>query len=351
MQSGVTVFFVLSGALLSRPFWKNYFSGKAMPSLKVFFVRRAARIMPVFYLALTVSFLAEYLFMHNHIAPLKRFLTGLTFTSGFHYSTLIVAPANGPLWSISFEVISYVLLVFFMIGMFCLKSKRSVGTAIVYGIGGFAFVLFINELIQIFCRTDDVQRGWEYGVTGGAKYMMPGINPWGFFAQYLFGVAAAGCTVFLSQKESLYHFLQEKNIFDLIAWLGIGVFIVLMFVSSTWEEFAMTIQRQPYHFPMLTGAAALAVAFLPLSRHAGKIMDNRLFSFTAKLSFGIYIWHYLVLDVVFCMVKPSGTSNVWHWLPECLVVLLVTYLLAGVSWRYLEKPILNYAKEYTKRWM
>ena len=53
---GVSVFFVLSGALLSYPFWKAFLNDTQMPKAKIYFLRRFARIAPGFYISLTVSF-------------------------------------------------------------------------------------------------------------------------------------------------------------------------------------------------------------------------------------------------------------------------------------------------------
>src|SRR5664279_5953773 len=53
--SGVSIFFVLSGMLLSYPFWRAYFEKRPHPSIRHYVVRRAARIMPGFYVALGVS--------------------------------------------------------------------------------------------------------------------------------------------------------------------------------------------------------------------------------------------------------------------------------------------------------
>src|SRR5208283_6113052 len=54
-NSGVSFFFVLSGYLLSFPFWKRYLEGGEFPGMKQYAVRRAARIMPGYYTALIVS--------------------------------------------------------------------------------------------------------------------------------------------------------------------------------------------------------------------------------------------------------------------------------------------------------
>ncbi|MFT4182241.1 MAG: acyltransferase family protein, partial [Rhizobium sp.] len=54
---GVSVFFVLSGFLLSRPFWRALDRDLPPPSLKIYAMRRSARILPGFWVALTVGFL------------------------------------------------------------------------------------------------------------------------------------------------------------------------------------------------------------------------------------------------------------------------------------------------------
>src|SRR5688572_21954674 len=49
---GVSMFFVLSGFLLARPFWTALDEGRPMPSLKVYALRRAARIFPGYWFIL-----------------------------------------------------------------------------------------------------------------------------------------------------------------------------------------------------------------------------------------------------------------------------------------------------------
>src|SRR5690242_15187243 len=53
----VGLFFVLSGFLLARPWIAAARSERALPSLGRFAVRRAARIVPAYWLALALSFL------------------------------------------------------------------------------------------------------------------------------------------------------------------------------------------------------------------------------------------------------------------------------------------------------
>ena len=125
--SGVSIFFVLSGMLLSLPFWRAYFEKRPHPSIRHYVSRRAARIMPGFYVALAVSFFVTAAIARSHgadvIQPLRRLLAGATFTAEFHWVTFFPDDSNGPLWSIGFEVFCYVLMPLFMLGLFAIRRR------------------------------------------------------------------------------------------------------------------------------------------------------------------------------------------------------------------------------------
>ena len=55
--SGVWLFFVLSGYLITKPFVRNLVAGKPLPAVGPYALRRTARIYPLFWVALTVTFL------------------------------------------------------------------------------------------------------------------------------------------------------------------------------------------------------------------------------------------------------------------------------------------------------
>lgn len=74
-NTGVSFFFVLSGFLLSYPFWRQYLNNSNYPSLKNFFIRRAARIMPGYYAAFFTALLLSFVILPNTYminAPVPR---------------------------------------------------------------------------------------------------------------------------------------------------------------------------------------------------------------------------------------------------------------------------------------
>lgn len=343
---GVSVFFVLSGFLLSIPFWTRYLEQREFPDLGEYVRRRARRIAPGFYASLIVSFIVTMIFVPDVQHAWLRLISALTFTNAFHYITFFPTDLNGPLWSIGFEVVCYVLMPLCMIGMFRFSRTRSSGFAWAYWAGVILLVLVVNQLIVTFLVPYSENRGWQYGIIGGAKIWMPGYNPVGMFAQYVLGILAAG---FVAGRRSRSQ--GTSRTFDAVALIAflmaLGILLSLRFLhpESPTEPIQNGLQMQPYMYPVFPGLIAVMLATLPFSRVLGRIFDNPFARFTAKVSFGLYIWHYLLLEVVRLTVLPDfkyfGIKDLGTHLIISAACLGVAYALATLSYRFIESPFLR----------
>jgi len=338
---GVSVFFVLSGTLLSYPFWTAYFSGEKLPSLRHYAKRRAARIVPGFYVALTVSFLAVLAWYPSTQHPLTRYLAGLSFMSGWHWLTFFPVESNGPLWSISLEVMSYVFMPIAMLGMFLIGRRRG-WTGAGYWIGVLVVVLLVNQwIISTFIPSDE-GKGWEYGDVGGAKTWLPFFNPVGFFAHFMVGIAAAGFIAWWRHRSG-----ARRWGFDLLGLAGIAGLAWLVWVNRfPYEpEFMGNFQNQPYLWPWLAVCAGVALVGASHSRVLGRIMDNRFARYTATVSFGIYVWHYLMVGLVELLTNGEFTygsvQDLGRFAMMSLTVLVMSYAIASASWFWMEKRVLQ----------
>ncbi len=345
-SAGVSVFFVLSGFLLSYPFWRQYLGEGAFPDIGKYAVRRAARIVPGYYASLIVCTLIVVLFHIPSEALWTRFLGGLTFTAGFHYITMFPNEINGPFWSISFEVFCYLLMPVFMFGMFkLLGKKRSFARSMIYWMAVFAFIAFLNQLVHVFFTPDNVRRGWEFGIVGGAKYWMPNYNPIGFFGHFCMGIFAAGITARLFRKAEGYARFKKANGFDIIGAACFLGSIALLWGVRHAPEFSFSMQSQPYFFPAYAMLIAGVLAVTPHSNWFGSLLDNRFFKFTAKVSFGLYIWHNLVIFIVASLwikdYQVMGMNDLKVWGGVSLIILLASYILSVLSFRFIEKPVLD----------
>ncbi len=71
-----------------------------------------------------------------------------------------------------------------------------------------------------------------------------------------------------------------------------------------------------------------------------KFLTLRSVQYLGKISYGIYVWHILVIDFLNHYVKTGIV------LLDFLIVSLATILIATISYQYLEKPFLNFKKYF-----
>ncbi|MGZ3600917.1 MAG: acyltransferase family protein, partial [Ktedonobacterales bacterium] len=112
--TGVELFFVLSGFLLFLPFARAIMAGDNWPSVSRFYLRRALRILPGYYLLIPIFLL--YLSSFSHGAALRllspmQALLGLTLLYDLQSdANNLITGFDGPLWTLTIEWQFYLLL-------------------------------------------------------------------------------------------------------------------------------------------------------------------------------------------------------------------------------------------------
>ena len=339
---GVSVFFVLSGALLAYPFWRAFINNEKIPTAKVYFIRRFSRIAPGYYLSMSVSFLlAIWVFditFNNEL--IIRYVSGLFFLSAFHPITLFPVEVNGPLWSISFEVVSYVFMYIMMFCLFKLIKNRSFSDALYFCV----FVVFLSIMLHIIIYKNspiiNELRGWQHGLMGGAKMWMPIYNVVSLFSHFLFGIIASALMTFLFSKK------QEKNkgfdYFILFNW-------VLFFVYAYFMR-GDTFLNIPYYWPFFPMLIGITLICLPFTISVGRLLDNRFFMFTAKISFGLYIWHFVVMALLqnyfFEQYEGGRTTSLVVFFAASGLTFLLTYIIATLSFYLIDQPAQKWSYKF-----
>ncbi len=345
---GVAIFFVLSGFLLARPFWRALDADRAMPSLRHYAIRRAARIAPGFWVAASVGFVLSLTLLALPLTPelALRYISGLLFMSQWHWRTFFPVEANGPLWSIPFEVTSYVLLPGCFLLLFRLPLlRRRPFLARCAWLCVIAVVLLAHMAILSLFALDDVGRGWSYGLQGGAKEWMPKYNPIGFFAVFALGALASGIEILLPARRSCW--------FDAAALLALAVAGHRLLISPGGSAEAYGWLDIPYGFPVFPLAVATALFSLSHSQYLGGVLDNAPVRYVAKISFGIYIWQEIILTLIQRLDPGSfGASSdnvVSGWLQSCSLAVVLVFLVASLSYYLLERPAIGFANRLTSR--
>ncbi|PDS30853.1 acyltransferase family protein [Rhizobium phaseoli] len=345
---GVAIFFVLSGFLLARPFWRALDAGTGMPSLANYAIRRAARIAPGFWVAATVSFVVSLTLLALPLTPelALRYVSGLLFMSQWHWRTFFPVESDGPLWSIPFEATSYVLLPACFFLLFRLPGLRQrLLLARFAWLCVLAGVLIAHLAILRLFALDDIGRGWAYGLQGGAKEWMPNYNPIGFFAVFALGALAAGIEVMLAARRSLW--------FDATALLAFSIAGYRLAISPGGSAEAYGWLDIPYGFPAFPLAIATALVSLCHSHRLGRLLDNAPVRYLAKISFGIYIWQEIILTLIQRLDPGSfGASSdnvVTGWLQSCGLTAALVLLVASLSYHLLERPAIDFGNRLTSR--
>ena len=341
---GVSAFFVLSGYLLARPFWQALDAGHPMPSLKTYFMRRFARIAPGFWAALTVSFVLSFAVFGVKVdfSLVLRYLAGLSFVSGWHWLTLFPVETNGPLWSIGFEVTSYVLLPAALVLLFFGRRFGLRGWPARFAwIGALALALGVHALIQSVVHIGSAGTGWQYGLVGGAREWVPEYNPIGYFAIFAIGALAGGVEVALTKRHGF--------VFDLIfvAGAALAVFAVgpafRTGIAEGWGWLGI-----PYAFPLFPIGIGTMLAAGPSTVGIGRITEAAPFRFIALISFGIYIWHYLVLELMNRLLFPyfhfGGVRALGTWLGLSAMAIAISLVCGWLSYRLIEAPALAWER-------
>lgn len=339
-EVGVSLFFVLSGALLSYPYWASLLGDSPKPQLSHYALARIARIVPATWFNLIFCTLIA-LYIYDLPINLKVLFSALFFINSFHYSTFFPAELNGPLWSIGLEVWCYALLPIVL--FFILKFTKNFYIAwanltlwIVFN------QLVLNPWVIERFMTSQRGKGWDKGLTGGAKEWLPYWNIVSFFSQFLIGAMAALLITKLQTNRK-----ERKFYFDICAILSMIAATALVGIRLT-PGVPDSITRQPYLSPFYALLMALALVGVSQSVYLFKIIDNRLFVWISQVSFGVYLWHQVVQNILQRSFKENyvyfGITNLQEWALMNALVIGVAFAIATLSWRFFEKPILTYTR-------
>ncbi|MGD9961207.1 acyltransferase family protein [Nocardioides sp.] len=105
LDFGVTLFFILSGFLLSRPLYLARAQGLRFPPVRTYYWKRALRILPLYWVVVSAALLLD---PANDGAGPGRWITDLTLTQVYRPS--LPSSSLTQMWSLCVEVAFYVVL-------------------------------------------------------------------------------------------------------------------------------------------------------------------------------------------------------------------------------------------------
>jgi peptidoglycan/LPS O-acetylase OafA/YrhL len=330
LNVGVTIFFVISGFLIYRPFVNARLNGAPWTPLATYAKRRVLRIVPAYWLALTVL----------AIAPgLPDVFTGRWWVyygllQAYDPSWFDKGIVNA--WSLSTEVAFYALLPLY--AWVAARVARGVRTELA--------LLALLAGASMVARAFDVAAG-RHAVFGTASTFQITIG--GTFLWFALGMGLAVVSAWMqgdpaARRPGIVSFVERR---PWVPWLlAVGFFVVAAKgLGVERDRFATQSIAQNAGEHLLYAAVAFCLLLPAVFGENGggwprRVLANRWLASLGLISYGVFLWHNRLAGML-------SDDDVGDWLPIgpfptlTLVVLAVTVPIAVASYVLVERPLLR----------
>lgn len=300
-NSGVSLFFVLSGFVITRILLSSTDSPRYFIN---FYGRRTLRIFPLYYLALCCYLFLPWLL--NWVDHLPRFSEAwyhFAYLQNFARTFEWKFSGPGHYWSLAVEEHFYLI---WPAIVYLLRGNRSwklivASIALIMLATGLRWIMFRQGLeinVFTFTRMDQLSLGCILAICerNGWFDQLPGRETT-FFAIILIGlISVAGC----SQLSPL-----SMNVFKHLAY-GTMFFGLLGYVICASSDNCFN-----------------------------RLLNSRVFQFLGKISYGLYVWHVLIFHVFLHHVASINP------IIDFILISIATIGISTASWVFFEKRILK----------
>ena len=289
-SKGVDIFFPLSGFLIS-----SFLLQSRRPDFgKVFFLRRAFRILPLYVVMVTLAAGAMYA-VGEPTELIRRIWINYTFLTAWfiHFQGEAAVPYTIT-WSLSVEEFAYVLF-----GLVALANRRAL-----------APVLFALSVLPYFLKLWYVSNGQSF-------YFMP--------LARIDSIAIGGVAAWLMITGR-----------PALLWLGGAV--VLCHLAAATDQ----LLRDALVLIILALWTAIAIVLI---RTWGRDLRNPLVTVGASIgfySYFTYLFHVFVIEAMFMVLPRVGVwPPFWVVATACLGI---THAVAMLSYRWFEAPMMRFGR-------
>jgi peptidoglycan/LPS O-acetylase OafA/YrhL len=323
---GVCLFFVLSSFLITELLMRERAATKTV-HVQAFYIRRILRIWPLYFLFLLLGYLLGFLVPDWRIGA-PRMIAFLTLLGNWYVAAFgMTSSPIAPLWSISIEEQFY--LTWPWLAKIGGRTGILLVSALLLPLSGVAIYLLSQSgkgASQVIWFNSVVQ--FEFFALGAALALL------------LNGRVPRWSVASMSVAPRLGLLLVSAAL-----WVGGEGFFHLRESVLRPGPFSYLIG---YQFVGL-GCILMLLAFLGLPSE----WIPRKLVYLGKISYGLYVFHYLCLDVVsWSFVHVFSTAHgmvavTIRALSTMSLAMLLTIVMAAVSYRFFERPFLRLKERYT----
>lgn len=306
---GVTMFFVISGFLITY-LLLNEVERTDTVDIPKFYLRRVLRIWPIYYGYIAISILVLYIIGNQFDIINSRLWYYLFFAANIPFLTASGIWVIVHFWSIGVEEQFYLFWPWLVKYGKKHILKIAVGVCCLWLICKYGILLLCGKCVAY--RFFSVTR---------FDCMM---------------IGAIGAILYYRRNKAFCNLFFNKYI-SLMAW-------VLLLTSEFYGSYIPSPVRIQY-----IAVLSLFVIMSQLTEKPFLInLENRLFDFVGKISYGIYVIHPILIFVFSRWYSQLGVT--WPELTQRIIIYIfitfITIILAYISYRFYEKPFLNLKRKF-----
>jgi peptidoglycan/LPS O-acetylase OafA/YrhL len=331
MNVGVSIFFVISGFLLYRPFVAARFEGRPRPRVGRYFRRRALRILPAYWFALTVAALVFNDVVHDVFTGNWWIYYGFLQNTSHSYifGGLIVA------WSLCVELGFYLVLPLYV--LLAERTTRALDRP--------SAVFFELSLLGAFATASVVARTVMYETNPDTSFseMLPGTLLWfclGMGMAVLSASHSRAAVVRFVERHAGLTWLAAAGVFAIAASAGWPRSFQARHTTGQWlaEHVLFGIVSALLVAPAVFGASQRSVP--------ARILGLRVVQWLGLISYGIFLWHVPIGAQIEGLADefPNGGFVIY-----LAALVAASCAAAAFSYYVIERPLLRFKEGRPRR--
>ena len=307
----VLVFFVLSGFLIIGLLYDEK-REKGKINIKDFYIRRILRLYPVYYLVLSFGFILYHFLLPVLKIPFDvnyHLLEGIAWSVGFLPNVFRALYEPGSvltiLWSIGIEEQFYLIIAPLL---YLLPIKNYMKGLLFFTIG--YLLIFHLETFYFLEKYD-----------------------------FLYFFLTSGGLVAIAHRKGIRLYFQST----ILRWIVYIIFFMYL-MTDVFSFLAPKIYESVFQVVIFN------LLIINLSNDATIDIKNRFINYLGKISYGIYMYHMIVVNLVlyvFMKINIQGYLYDWQTIILVHIICLVgTFFASHLSYKYFESYFLKKKEKY-----
>ncbi|CAA9499247.1 MAG: hypothetical protein AVDCRST_MAG53-1838, partial [uncultured Solirubrobacteraceae bacterium] len=327
---GVTLFFVLSGFLLYRPFAAAAMRGTPRPGLVRYVRHRALRVLPAYWLVLLITaFVLQTALVADDAGPrsegvpdLELLVINALLLQNLTPETIFTG--IGPAWSLAVEAAFYALLPLLAAIALTLRTRGAGRHATALAPVGLLLAVGVSGKVAVLTGVE-----WDLGVVRSI---------WGLADLLAFGMLVAVVSIDVEDgRRGLPRHWRRAAVGCIVAVVAIGLTLE---PTNLEPGMASTLV-----FTTAVGAAcALLIALVTLPapgsrRRLARLLERPAIAGMGAISYSVFLWHEPLLR--WLRLHGATIDGTAGFALNLALTAGLTSVLAAVTYHFVEAPVLR----------